>query len=301
MGGYKHNRAKIETIGNSLGNGLQRSVRLLHHPRLSDVYYWHFHPEYELVYIQGTDGMRHVGNHYAPYVDGDLVLIGSYIPHLNFDYGVKGEYQKEVVHFRLAFVEDCIHQLPEFEHLRPLFERARYGVAFQGDTKKVVGAQMNELHLLSAFDQFMAILVILDRLSHSEEYELLHTMPANIVNSSKDRDRLSAIYQYVDEHYEHKISLDQIARYCHLTRSAFCRYFKKSTGNTFVHYLNEYRISQAKKLLLQNATVGEACFSVGFESLSYFNRIFARLNKMNPSQFKRFYHTEVLKSANQRN
>ncbi len=64
------------------------SFRLLHNPRLNDLFYWHFHPEYELVYIEGANGTRHVGNHISPYIGSDLVLIGSNIPHLNFDYGI---------------------------------------------------------------------------------------------------------------------------------------------------------------------------------------------------------------------
>ena len=64
------------------------SFRLLHNPRLNDLFYWHFHPEYELVYIEGANGTRHVGDHISLYEYSDLVLIGSNIPHLNFDYGM---------------------------------------------------------------------------------------------------------------------------------------------------------------------------------------------------------------------
>lgn len=62
--------------------------RLLHDPKLSHLFFWHFHPELELVYIEGASGKRHVGNHISEYQESDLVLIGSNIPHLNFDYGI---------------------------------------------------------------------------------------------------------------------------------------------------------------------------------------------------------------------
>ncbi|MEL6867759.1 MAG: AraC family transcriptional regulator, partial [Bacteroidota bacterium] len=74
------------------------SFRLLLNPRLSELFFWHFHPEYELVYIEGANGTRQVGDHISEYQGSDLVFIGSDIPHLNFDYGVKTDYEKVVLH-----------------------------------------------------------------------------------------------------------------------------------------------------------------------------------------------------------
>jgi AraC-like DNA-binding protein len=72
-----------------------------------------------------------------------------------------------------------------------------------------------------------------------------------------------------------------------LGKEAFCRYFKKATGNTFVGFLNQYKISQAKRLLLAGKNVGETCYECGFESLSYFNRTFKKVTNENPSEFKK--------------
>ena len=62
------------------------SFSLMFNPRLSDLFYWHFHPEYELVYIEASEGTRHIGDHISTYEKSDLTLICSNIPHLNFDY-----------------------------------------------------------------------------------------------------------------------------------------------------------------------------------------------------------------------
>ena len=81
------------------------------------------------------------------------------------------------------------------------------------------------------------------------------------------------------------------ARLCNLTKAAFCRYFKKTTGKTFIEFLNQYRISQSKRLLLKGQTVSEAAYNSGFESLSYFNRTFKKIAGENPLAFKqRFGH-----------
>ena len=57
-------------------------------PSLRNHFFWHYHPEYELVYVEALTGIRHVGQHISSFMESDLVLIGPNVPHLNFDYGI---------------------------------------------------------------------------------------------------------------------------------------------------------------------------------------------------------------------
>ena len=261
--------------------------RLLHNPRLSNLFYWHFHPEYELVYIEGASATRHVGDHISTYKKGDLVFIGSNIPHLNFDFGVKTDYRKEVLHIKPFFKNMVIGEIPELAGILNLFEKSRYGMAFYGNTKVIIGNRLKELHTLSPFELFIEIVQILQILSASEEYDLLHDHPFVNRYNKKEQERLRRIYAFIDENYHRKINIDEIASICNLGKEAFCRYFKKATGNTFIGFLNQYRISQSKRLLLLGKNVGETCYECGFESLSYFNRTFKKVTHGNPSDFKK--------------
>tara|TARA_R110000782_G_scaffold50254_1_gene109039 strand:- start:1347 stop:2201 length:855 start_codon:yes stop_codon:yes gene_type:complete len=261
--------------------------RLLHDPKLSHLFYWHFHPEYELVYIEGANGTRHVGDHISEYEETDLVLIGSNIPHLNFDYGVKTTYREEVLHIKPSFKNTFVDPIPELQSLNRLLDLSRYGLAFHGETKKVVGELLKELHTLKPFEYFMAIMNILKRLSQSNEFELLHKKPYKNRYSKKEQNRIRDIYALIDERYQTKISVDEVAKFCNLTKPAFCRYFKKATGSTFIEFLNQYRISQSKRMLLTGKNVSETCFECGFESLSYFNRTFKKVTGENPSAFRK--------------
>ena len=112
-------KVQLETIVSQLG----QSFSLMFNPRLSDLFYWHFHPEYELVYIEAESGPRHVGAHASRYAGSDLVLIGSDIPHLNFDYGLQGDYRKVVVHLKKDLVERQWGGMPELEPLHLLFRK----------------------------------------------------------------------------------------------------------------------------------------------------------------------------------
>ena len=262
------------------------SFRLLHDPKLNDLFFWHFHPEYELVYIEGADGIRHVGKHRSNYQQSDLVLIGSNIPHMNFDYGIKTAYRKEVLHISPSFKEQVFRQVRELSNIHSLFEQAQHGIAFYGRTKKVVGEQIKMLHLLDTFEQFIAVIQILKTLALSEEFELLHKQPVYNSSDKKQQQRLQKVYSFIDEHYIRKIKIEEVAQLVNLSKEAFCRYFKKHSGNTFTAFLNQYRISQAKRLLLAGKNVSEACYGCGFESLSYFNRTFKKISGENPSAFK---------------
>lgn len=267
----------------------QSSFRLLHNPRLNDLFYWHFHPEYELVYIEGANGTRHVGDHISQYEHSDLVLIGSNIPHLNFDYGLQTEYNKEVLHVSSAFKNKIFTEIPELSNVFELFEKSQHGIAFTGSTKVNIGLRLKKLHVLEPFSQFLEVLYIFSILATSVEYILLHDYPIINKYSQKQQDRLKNIYSFIDENYQRKIELKEVAALCNLSKEAFCRYFKGATGSPFTSFLNQYRISQAKRLLLKGKNISETCYECGYESLSYFNRIFKKITSENPSDFKKRY------------
>ena len=97
------------------------SFKILLTPKLNEIYYWHFHPEIELVYVEAGKGIRHIGDHICTYEGSDLALIGSYIPHLNFDYGVKTTVETVVVQFRQNFYEDPFYSQPEMKGIFEMF------------------------------------------------------------------------------------------------------------------------------------------------------------------------------------
>lgn len=98
---------------------------------------------------------------------------------------------------------------------------------------------------------------------------------------------MGAVYKYIHANYDKKPDVNAVASDVHLSTAAFCRYFKRQTKMTFTDFVNQYRIKQAKTLLLKNLSVSEACYEGGFESLSYFNKLFKKLAGMNPSVFKK--------------
>jgi AraC-like DNA-binding protein len=258
-------------------------------PSLRNYFYWHYHPEYELVYVEATTGIRHVGQHISSYLDSDLVLIGPNIPHLNFDYGLQTEYRQIVVQLKQGFLGDAFQHTPELAGIEQLFSRAAFAISFDGETKRRVGMELNAMQSLGHFEQWIALLRIFNILASSKEGTRLNEIDTSVRGFLDDRIRMSSVYEYIHARYDQHPDVNEIAGRVHLSTAAFCRYFKKQTKMTFTDFVNQYRISQARTLLLQDRSISEAAFEVGIESVSYFNKLFRRFSGENPSAFKRRY------------
>ncbi|MBS1934623.1 MAG: helix-turn-helix domain-containing protein [Bacteroidetes bacterium] len=258
-------------------------------PNLRNNFYWHYHPEYELVYVEASNGIRHVGQHISSYVDSDLILIGQNIPHLNFDYGIKTKYKQIVVQLKENFLGDAFNETPEFEAIQRLFEKSYRGLSFTGKTKAVVAEKLKHMQTFNYFDQLLCLLQIFQILANSKQVTALNEQDTSIKLFLNDKIRMGAIYKYIHANYNERPDVNKVAASVHLSTAAFCRYFKKQTNITFTDFVNQYRITQAKTLLLQDKSVSETCYEVGFESLSYFNKLFKKIIGENPSAFKNRY------------
>lgn len=263
------------------------SFRILVNPKLNDFYYWHFHPEFELTFIEAPQGMRRVGNHVGQFEGSDLVFIGSNIPHLNFDYGIKTEYQKVVLQIKEDFFKNDFLTTPELASIYQLFENSKKVICFNGTIKKLVGKRLKEIHHLPNFEQFIEVLSLFQMLAKSNEKTFLHKLPFDDFYNNKEQNRLKIVYSFIENNFQRNITIDEMGQLTHLSKAAFCRYFKKMTRLTFTEFLNQFRIEQAKRLLKEDKNVTETCYECGFESLSYFNRIFKKVVGQNPIQFKK--------------
>jgi AraC-like DNA-binding protein len=263
------------------------SFRILVTPHLEEVFLWHYHPEYELVYLEGTDGNRHIGEHLERYEGSDLAFIRPNIPHLNFDYGANRKHTKIVVQLRADFMGADFLNKPELMGIRQLFDQPEGAMYFTGNTKALIGERLKKLPEASHFEQLIILLEAFQILSATPEQVPIQAKPIESQQDFRDQQRLKKVQQHVAEHFSDPIAMDTIVGLTGLSTAAFCRYFKKNTGYTFTEYLTEYRIGQARNMLLTNSSVTDACFGSGFENLSYFNRTFKRLTGENPLAFKK--------------
>ncbi len=265
-----------------------RSFRLFS-PSFKNYFYWHYHPEIELVYVEATNGIRHVGKHISGFMDSDLVLIGPNVPHLNFDYGIDTDYKQIVVQFRISILSEILGGTPEFQGIIGMLERSFLGLAFSGETKKKAIEKLKSLDNNDYLSSYLGMIEVLHILSECNDVEVLNKEDTRVKWFLNDKIRMGTIYDYIYENYNKKPDVNEIADKVHLSPSAFCRYFKRHTDITFTDFVNQYRINVAKTHLLREETISEVCYKVGYESVSYFNKLFRKLAGETPSAFKDRY------------
>ena len=248
---------------------------------------WHHHPELELVYIEHGSGKRHIGNHLSYYSDGDLLLIGPYLPHYGFAHRLTQKNTEVVIQFREDFLGDSFLHAEEMKKIKELIDRSSHGLSFYGSTKTEIGVLLDEMVVMNQFERLMHLLRVLQKMAQSTEYMLLNAGNFIIEVDQTDNDRMKKIYEYVREHFQREIALQEMADMTNMTIPSFCRYFKKQTGKTFTQFVNEFRVIHACKLLSEtNRTISDICFECGFNNFSHFNKQFKQVVQKNPSAYR---------------
>lgn len=104
--------------------------------------------------------------------------------------------------------------------------------------------------------------------------------------STPSEEYVKRVLEYIRDNYSQSISLDTLANVCGITKYHLAREFKKYTGQTVFTYVNGLRCKKAEMMISEGKTVTEAAFESGFESISYFSRIYKKLMGISPSKSK---------------
>lgn len=248
---------------------------------------WHYHPEIELVYVNGGTGKRQIGSNLSYYTNGTLILIGSNLPHCGFTDKLTGNRSETVIQMKTDFLGNDFFDIPEMKKIQTIFEVAKAGVVFFGNTKEQLGKKMEALEHQSSFERLLSILDILHGLGNTGEFRILNAHGYSLEADTKDNDRINIVFNHVKNNFKEEITLQEISDLVSMTIPSFCRYFKKITNKTFVQFVNEYRLVHASKLLAeQPMSITEVCFECGFNNFSHFNKSFKAFTGQNPSAYR---------------
>lgn len=252
---------------------------------------WHFHKEYELVYINKTKGTRFIGDQVSFFEDGDLVILGPNIPHL---YRNSEEYYKNnklrakstFIHFTEDFLGGSFFDLPEMKQVKKLLERSSLGLEVTGKSNAFVKSKLVEMNDQKPANRLMNLLEILVHLSTSKDLTpiLSKTFTAS---SDNDTDRIDMVIQFILKNYKNDIYIEEIASKLNMSIASFSRYFKHHTHKTFSNYVTEIRISHACRLMMDSHyNISEICYMSGFENQSNFYRHFKKFTGVIPKEYK---------------
>lgn len=105
-------------------------------------------------------------------------------------------------------------------------------------------------------------------------------------NATPSEEYVKKVLERINSNCAEHISLDLLASECGITKCYLSREFKRYTGQTVFTYINTLRCKKAELCIRNGATITEAAYESGFESLSYFSRVYKKLMGVPPSEAK---------------
>lgn len=222
---------------------------------------WHYHPEIELCFTATSQGKRFMGNNISNYAEGDLVLIGSNLPH-GFTTSKKTE--QYVFQFKMDFLGETFFNTKELRQILSMLKQANRGIQFFGNTQERASFLIEEVLTNRGFNKLIKLLELLHYLSLSKERKIICPETYSININIKQLGRVKSVLKYIENNFQKNINISTASKHINLTEAAFYKFIKKHTNKKFTAILNEYRIDHATKLLTNSDfTVAEICYKSG--------------------------------------
>ncbi len=256
-------------------------------------YPWHFHSQYEIMYVEESEGECFVGDCIEQFRAGDVILFGSNLPH----YMRNAERNEEsdtalrtrgvIVQFEQNFMGYSFEHYPQLLQISNLLYEAGRGILFPGAYAAGLTRILSGFPALKGFRQFASLLELLQEMSSIPQRKVMaspHYYETFPVMGDK---RIDKILSYINNNYTRKIKLDEIAELASMNASAFCRYFKENTGRTLLQYILDMRVGYACRLLtVGSMDISQIALECGFESIAHFNRMFKAHTRQTPGQYR---------------
>lgn len=247
--------------------------------------HWHFHVEMELTLFTSGTGTRFVGDHIGSFAAGDLVLLGERLPHYWHTRGSSSGISVQW-HFPLGH---AFWSFPETASLSDLFRQASHGLRIRGPAAPQVADWMQELTQAEGMDQLALLLRILACIQRTstQEPQTLSARSFALATETHYQQAIAKAVRHLAAHFREEVRLEDVLKLTHLSRPTFARQFKKNSGRTFSEFLNRLRIQAACRDLQEtDRSVLEIAMHSGFTQLSFFNRLFRRVMKCSPREYR---------------
>lgn len=241
----------------------------------------HYHQEIQISYIQSGKGKAIIGYENVSFKPGDIFIIGSEVPHV-----FKSEKNEDQIAEALSIyinTEKFLLLTRTIEELGSVKDIIELKGCLKIPENIKIKRVIESLPEKAPFEGFLSLVELLQSL-----LRITNRQEISILRWKADYDeRINRVMDYLFEDFDKKISLSKAADLSHMTEPAFCRYFKKYTGRSFITFLNELRIRNACELIAgTNRTYADISSMCGFNNLSNFNRQFKKTTGMTPSTYR---------------
>lgn len=257
---------------------------------------WHFHPEIELVHIEEGHGIQFMGDSISRFAKGDVLLIGSGLPHywrcddVFFESKPGLNAIANVAHFKYNFWGPDFLELPENQKIKDLLLRAKRGIPVPEKIRPVIIDILRKMLHAEGAERLYLLLKALNLLAQQKDLPYFSSAGYQAEVSAGETERINEIYKYSLAHFREKITLAQVASLANMSPTAFCRFFKGHTKKNYNSFLHELRIGHASKLLIENKrTITQVCHDSGFNNVTNFYKTFKKVTGKTPQEYQKSY------------
>jgi AraC-like DNA-binding protein len=254
----------------------------------------HQHPQWQLTFISEGKGQLLVGDYIGRFEPGDMYLFSANMPHVfrsdaeYFDPEGKSRSLGLTLFYDFQALGKSLSELEEFAALQHWTQRTRGCFKVEGETKSIVGETLLKMDVQVGLDRFLSALGILQHLQQPDDLQVLNKMIPQKDFTETEGKKMGSVMSYILAKSKDDITLDEMAGIAHLSKEAFCRFFKQRTGKTFTEFLAQVRIHQACQLLQESDdSISGIAYQSGFRNLSYFNRTFKKFRGETPKEYRR--------------
>lgn len=119
------------------------------------------------------------------------------------------------------------------------------------------------------------------------EKDILEKLDENSYEEKKYSEAVEKCLKIIERDYDKNISLDEVTKEVAVSKNYFCHIFKKEMNMSIWNYLTKVRLEKAKELLRKSDMKSyEIAFKVGYDNPSYFSKIFKKIEKMTPNEYR---------------
>ncbi len=256
-------------------------------------FHWHYHPELEICYVKRGRGKRIIGESIEDFTDGDLVLVGSNVPHSWItDEGFNAS-PEEIEVFVIQFDIEVFNQLDtfiEFDRIRSLFKGSERGIFFKGPENTDLIDTLSAISAATGFEKLLHLLNLLNGMAGHSGKVYLNELNYKAVLSQNLEKRILKVCNYIHERYKQDISIGELADLIAMNPTAFCRFFKRILGKTVGEYIVQLRMSYVCNQI-QHTTmpIYQIAYESGFSSIAHFNKQFKKSMGRTPTAYRKLF------------
>lgn len=265
----------------------------------SDIISFHHHAEMEILYV--TDGelcLKTISDTFLLkkgdicFIDGDVIhKTSSLTEHTQYDL-LRFEFAKYFAFSNLSLLHSLLTPTVFFNNnnICVLRSNENHTNEFIKHLEELPVEPQNN-NAISAFSVTSHIFAIIHLMYKYRISSLLFND-----DDYNDFKKILPVLQFIEMHYSENITLELLCQKVNFNKSYLCRIFKQLTKLSIVEYLNLTRIHEAKKLISSpknTSSISEIASAVGYNSVSYFNKLFKKNEHMSPSEYKKLIYKNI--------